>query len=63
MGIFEKIRRGRPSGDNSGDTELVDNSEVRQEVPDIEDTLDRLDAAITSPLEQDREVRGCGCWG
>ena len=61
MGVFDRHKKRQPpngSGDNGGLDQLQD---LREEVPDIEDTLDRLDRAIVAPLE--KESRGCGCFG
>jgi hypothetical protein len=70
MGIFDSTtkRRNRPSGGGgNGSLELED---VRDEVPDVGDTLDEIDQVLaeTDPqravLLRERSWLGdCGCFG
>lgn len=59
MPIFDRRNMRRtPKGNESG-LELDELSEIRDQVPEIDSTLDRLDQALASPMEEG----GCGCWG
>jgi hypothetical protein len=61
MTMFDKLRRkpkSTPTG--NGDSSPLDLEDVRKEVPDVEDVLERAERLST---ESETELRGCGCWG
>lgn len=57
-GIFDRKNRRRTPGGASGSL-FGDSSDTTNEVPEVDDTLERLDMA----LEADIQEGGCACWG
>lgn len=56
MGIFDQRRKTRrPQGDSNGSA-LDQLQDLSAEVPEVEDTLARIDQAL-------KKKSPCGCWG
>lgn len=62
MGLFDNRKARRPSGGGESDSTMDQLADVRAEVPDIDDTLERVERGITEPMEELRRG-GCACWG
>ncbi len=64
MGIFDRMTRRRKPHTGGPDTNdfNMELEELREEVPDIDDTLKDIERALREPMTKE-EKRGCGCWG
>jgi len=63
MSILDRRRRQNPPAGDTGDSALDQLTDVREEVPEVDDAVDALNRALTEPVTQERSFRGCSCWG
>jgi len=60
--MFDQHSTRRPSGNGKNDGGLDQVTDLRDEVPEVEDVIDRATRAATEEVTE-TESRGCGCWG
>lgn len=59
MGVFDRRTTRRPPKGNEHNLDLDGIGEVKEEVPEVDSTLSKLEQALESDMTQG----GCGCWG
>lgn len=64
MPIFDRKRpRRNPSNDGGSGTSELDLEAIREDVPEVDETLKDIDRALSEPMTEKPERGGCGCWG
>lgn len=59
MGVFDRRITRRPPKGNDSSLDLDSIGEVKEELPEIDSTLEKLELALESEMTEG----GCGCWG